>query len=688
LTVLASASLMPSAGPALAAAGESGAPYGVAAPQRVRHLRIKQACPPPTRRRPECSAVIGTQVPAGTSDAVTLASGAHEEGPKGGFTPKGLATAYEYSPTESGYGQTIALMAADNDPALEESLATFSSHYGIPACTEASGCFKRVSSTGGSPESLPKMSEGEAVETTLDVEAAHSVCQECRIIVVETHGGFGESVNEAVKLGATVISSSYSGGSGGAEEGEWEKPGDPYNHPGVVIINDAGDWGYNTWTIINGEKEKTGVPSEPGEQVQAPGVYPTVISVGANSLEVTEAGARTGESVWDEEGLKNIEGRKDTEVNTSTDGGCSPYISAPSWQLDAPGWASTGCGSKRLANDVSALGAGPGIGTYSSYVCPKCSKAPEWSEVWGTSLAAPLTAGFFALAGGAQGVSYPGAILYSHLGEPGAFFDVTKGGNSYCAGESSSLCGFPNSETLIGWHELEVPGGHHHVDCEGTTACNAAAGFDGPTGVGSPKGLYGFRADAFTAVTQTTATIQWRVNPDGSNVTECKFELGTTTSYGASGPCKALPGAGEKPVQVSTSASGLTPNTEYHFRVVTTNGKGTFQGPDIMFHTLPVTAPSVETKGSSGVSASAATLFASVNPRGGSVSTCKFEYGTTTGYGSSVACASLPGGGSSPVEVDASIASGLAANTEYHYRISATNSSGTSKGADATFKTT
>lgn len=105
------------------------------------------------------------------------------------------------------------------------------------------------------------------------------------------------------------------------------------------------------------------------------------------------------------------------------------------------------------------------------------------------------------------------------------------------------------------------------------------------------------------------------------------------------------------------------------------------------FRTLSVTAPSVETKGSGGVGASSATVYASVNPRGGSVSTCKFEYGTTTGYGSSASCASLPGSGSSPVVVDASIASGLAANTTYHYRISATNSSGTSKGGDVTFKT-
>ncbi len=98
-------------------------------------------------------------------------------------------------------------------------------------------------------------------------------------------------------------------------------------------------------------------------------------------------------------------------------------------------------------------------------------------------------------------------------------------------------------------------------------------------------------------------------------------------------------------------------------------------------------APAVETKGSGGVGETSATLFASVNPRGGSVGNCKFEYGTTTGYGSSASCVSLPGSGSSPVVVDASIASGLAADTTYHYRISATNSAGTSKGGDVTFKT-
>jgi hypothetical protein len=345
-----------------------------------------------------------------------------------------------------------------------------------------------------------------------------------------------------------------------------------------------------------------------------------------------------------------------------------------------PGWTNTLCGSKRLDNDISAV-ADPytGFDIYDSYNCGEsCEEGglgKGWVTIGGTSLSSPLVSALYALAGGSGGVSYPAATLYGHLRQP-SLYDVTEGGNGYCDGEAASPCGEPAINEKYG-----------DIDCLGTTACDAAPGFDGPSGVGTPKGLGAFKSNATFLTTQTTATLNAKVNPNGKTVTECEFEYGTSTKYGSKAPCKSLPGSGTSPVAVSAKITGLTPNTEYHFRVVTKNAGGTIEGPDVTFKTLKVAAPSVETKAASAVGQTTATLNASVNPRGGPLSTCKFEYDTTTGYGSSAPCTTLPGSGSSPVAVSASIAAGLVANTEYHFRITATNAAGTAKGEDLTFKT-
>jgi hypothetical protein len=111
-----------------------------------------------------------------------------------------------------------------------------------------------------------------------------------------------------------------------------------------------------------------------------------------------------------------------------------------------------------------------------------------------------------------------GHALYSHLGQP-SLYDVTEGGNGYCDGEAVGPCGEPAINETYG-----------DIDCEGTTACDAATGYDGPSGVGTPKGLGAFKSKATSLITQTTATLSARVNPDGQTVTECKFEYGTSTS--------------------------------------------------------------------------------------------------------------------------------------------------------------
>jgi phosphodiesterase/alkaline phosphatase D-like protein len=190
---------------------------------------------------------------------------------------------------------------------------------------------------------------------------------------------------------------------------------------------------------------------------------------------------------------------------------------------------------------------------------------------------------------------------------------------------------------------------------------------------------------AASAITQSAATLNASVNPNGSEATACTLEYGTTTSYGSSAPCTPSPGTGGNPVAVSASVAGLTANTTYHFRISATNSGGTSNGSDQTLKTLPE-APAVLTGTASSVTQTSATLGAYVNPNGAEVSECKLEWGTTTAYGSSARCTPSPGSGSSGVEVSAAV-SGLTPITTYHFRVSATNSSGTSRGSDRTFTT-
>ena len=188
-----------------------------------------------------------------------------------------------------------------------------------------------------------------------------------------------------------------------------------------------------------------------------------------------------------------------------------------------------------------------------------------------------------------------------------------------------------------------------------------------------------------SAVTQTTATLNATVNPNGGSVSSCKLEYGPTESYGSSASCLPSPGSGSSPVGVSAAVTGLSANTTYHFRVVAANAGGTGTGSDGTFKTLP-NPPTVVTGSGSPVTQTTATLNATVNPNGGEVSSCKLEYGPTQSYGSSAACSPSPGSGNGAVTVSAAVGS-LSPNTTYHFRVVATNPGGTSSGGDQTFKT-
>jgi FG-GAP repeat len=131
--------------------------------------------------------------------------------------------------------------------------------------------------------------------------------------------------------------------------------------------------------------------------------------------------------------------------------------------------------------------------------------------------------------------------------------------------------------------------------------------------------------------------------------------------------------------RVALSADGTTallgtPNTE------------DYTGAALVFTQAASAAPGSTTGKPSSITRTTATLNATVNPNDSSVNDCKFEYGLTESYGSSVPCVALPGEGGNPVAVSASI-SGLIFEQTYHYRIYATNGVGTRYGGDKTFTT-
>jgi hypothetical protein len=101
-------------------------------------------------------------------------------------------------------------------------------------------------------------------------------------------------------------------------------------------------------------------------------------------------------------------------------------------------------------------------------------------------------------------------------------------------------------------------------------------------------------------------------------------------------------------------------------------------------HAAAATPPTAVTGAATALGATSATVEGSVDPNG-LATTWYVEYGPTTAYGSRTANESA-GSGTTPVDVSARV-TGLAVGTSYHYRVVATSSAGTARGADAVLTT-
>ena len=267
-----------------------------------------------------------------------------------GYTP---TTVKKYlGLTNTGSGQTIAIVTAYNDPTIAADLATFDSTYGL----SAPASFKKISQTG-STSTLPATDAGWALETSLDVEWAHAIAPGAAILLVEAKDSSLANLDTAIayaakQTGVSVISNSW----GAAGEISGETTTDSYcKLTKAICVFASGDAG------------------NPGGY---PAYNPYVLSVGGTTLNLatstTGAVSVSGETSWG-----------------GTGGGVSVYEARPSYQSKLPF-------TMRSIPDVS-YDADPATG-FAVYDSTPYNGSSGWFQMGGTSAGAPQWAGIVAVA--------------------------------------------------------------------------------------------------------------------------------------------------------------------------------------------------------------------------------------------------------------------------------------------------
>jgi subtilase family serine protease len=325
--------------------------------------------------------------------------------PNTAFNPTQIRHAYGFDlVSNQGAGQVIGIVDAYDDPKAEADLGTFSTQFGLPACTSANGCFRKVYSSGKAPASNSNW----AVEIALDVEWAHAIAPKATILLVEApSNSLTDLVNGAVvavRNGASVVSMSWTA-SEWSSESSMDKN---FVSSGVTYLAASGDAG-------------TGVAY--------PAVSPDVIGVGGTSLTLSSSGAYQSETAWSGSG-----------------GGLSVYEREPAFQSqfaianDPRGY--------RGSPDVSYNG-NPGTG-YAVYDSVGVNGYAGWFQVGGTSAGTPQWAALISIANSMRvaarksNLSSTDTTLYTiaKAAMSADFHAVTSGTNGSCGTMCTAGAGY------------------------------------------------------------------------------------------------------------------------------------------------------------------------------------------------------------------------------------------------------
>ena len=333
--------------------------------------------------------------------------------------------------------------------------------------------------------------------------------------------------------------------------------------------------------------------------------------------------------------------------------------------------SSGGSGTSALAQTAAITGLTQGTQYHFRIVAQNADGTTQGSDQTFTTKDPPIVT-----TDAASGITGTGATLNGTVDDRGhaATYKFQYGTTTGYGTESTGgpVAGAAVSDTISGL----APGTVYHFRVVATSSEGVTNGGDQTFTTPGPPIV---ATSAASAVGLTGATLNATVNPTGLD-TDYHFEYGLDTNYGTPTP-SASAGNGGTAVAESVPITGLTRGTTYHYRVVATNAGGTVHGNDMTFTTLD--PPVATTGGTSAITSSGASVGGTVDPNG-KATTFRFEFGTSTAYGSEVT--GTAGSGSTPVSVVGAL-TGLSPSTTYHYRLVATNADGSAAGGDATFTT-